>query len=57
MPAPKTTAERTLKAEDKKKDRGLKKLWVWAYPEAAPKIRKYAKLLERELEERYEDVR
>ena len=52
MTAPKTPAERVFKSEEIKRNKGLKKLWVWAYPDSMAKIRTYAKLLEKGEEEK-----
>jgi len=57
MPKPKTPAERVSDSEAKKMEKGLKKMWLWAYPESVSKIRKYAKILELELDERYASER
>lgn len=41
----KSAAQRVKDSEQRKKDQGLVKSWVWVYPADRPRIREYAEML------------
>lgn len=46
----KSNAERVAESEARKRAKGLRKVWVWAYPESREAIRKYAENLRQSVE-------
>ncbi len=50
MNAAKPGAQRVRESEARKREQGLRKTWVWAYPEDREAIHKYAERLRKKRE-------
>lgn len=50
MSKAKSVAQRVSESEARKREKGLKKMWVWAYPEDREAIHKYADKLRKKRE-------